>query len=70
MTCNNHRVQKMYKNRFMALFISTTVDVYYFNSKKLFLASSFYTDIFSAHTSPYVDEIFIRLLGRWNFCRV
>ena len=61
MTCNNHRVQKMYKNRFMALFISTTVDVYYFNSKKLFLASSFHTDqpgsIFNAHTLPYVDEL-------------
>ena len=48
----------MYKNNFMAIFIYTTVDVYYFNSKKLFLAPSFYTEnIFNAHTSPYVDEI-------------
>ena len=47
----------MYKNSFMAIFIFTTVDVYYFNSKKLFLATSFYTNIFNAHTLPYVDDI-------------
>ena len=47
----------MYKNSFMAILIFTTVDVYYFNSKKIFVATSFYTDIFNPHTSPYLDEI-------------
>ena len=39
----------MYKNSFMAIFIFTIVDVYYFNSKKLFVATSFYTYFQSAY---------------------